>query len=336
MGKKAAIAPVKSDHPQAEAATPGQGQRSKYISYTVSDGKKTLDNALFVDENTGDLIRFYGERQGRIGISASIQGEIFACNGSFPGGSMIEFADEGRANKISNGRMHLSVGWDKVEVQFSLADGKQIKARTLWRTNALPPKNIGLGQVFANQSEDQQLELYYEHNDRISLSGHIGKHLVKLEGQRFGDVLLLQDKDEAWAATFVAILEGEGSRLKGRIQFKQDGALVQVDLPAIPPVKDRNYEGARFDDPTSGQYLSFFGVNRGWVRYSGKVGDWSVEGRAQVLGDLLVYEDDSRTGFLPGRMLLHDHGQRLMTEFRLPDKNRPQTIIVPLLLFRSN
>jgi hypothetical protein len=318
-------------------AAPANGDQ-RYDSYVVGEPKKTLINVLFTNTTTGDRIRFYKINNSAdwIGISALIDGEIFAAHSNFRGGDLISFEQNERSNKIQQGRMHLSANWDQVEVEFSLADGKQVKSRSLYKTNSPALKTVGEGRVYGNQAHSQQLEVYDEKGEWVMLSGHLGQHLVQLYGQRKGDVLELTDREAEWLADGVAILVQDGTRLKGWLQFKDDGSVEQFDLGTLPPVKGRTYEGLRFDHPNNDQYLSFYDEKGGWVHFSGKVYGSSVQGRAQIHADLLDFHPDGGQRFLRGRMLLHEGGDRLMTRFVFPSEDDDTKQYVPLHLFRSN
>ncbi|HRD52207.1 MAG TPA: caspase family protein [Flavobacteriales bacterium] len=313
---------------------PGK-EEQRYDSYVEGETKKTLVNVLFTNTQTGDRIRFFNVGRDHIGISALIDGEIFATHSHFRGGDLITFVDNERTNRIGDGRMHLSANWDQVQVEFKLADGRQVRSRALFRTGTPVLKTVGEGRVYGNEALAQQLEVYDEKGEWVMLSGHLGQNLVQLFGHRRGDVLLLTDREAEWSAKGAAFLLGNGSRLVGSLQFEKDKGVEKFELDTLPRVKARRYEGARFDHPTNDQYLSFYDERGGWVHFSGLVHGKSVQGRAQVHADLLDFHPDSGQQFMRGRMLLHEHGDRLMTRFVFAKDEEEGKRVVPLHLFRT-
>lgn len=301
----------------------------------ITKEKTTLDNLLYVNKTTGDRLRFYHVGDGWMGISASIDGDLFACNGRFPGGSTISFEEKERA-KISAGFVLLSANWDRIDISYTRADGTQVKKRELWRTEEPAPKPAVVKQTFGAPGQNQQLEVWHVEPGWTHLSGHLGRELLILHGRRFGDILLLNDVDKADGGSGTAMFVDQGTRLIGRFKNKEDGKEERFDLPLIPAMEGLRFNNFRFDDESTGNFLSFFNERDGWVHFDGRVDDRPVKGAARTFGDVLQFKHEGGANFEPGRMLLHERGDRIMGDFFFPEPEMERTVKASVYLYRSN
>lgn len=301
----------------------------------ITKERTTLDNLLYVNKTTGDRLRFYHTGNGGMGISASIDGDLFASNGRYPGGSTISFEEKDRT-KITDGYVHLSANWDRIDISYTRSDGTQVKKRELWRTEDPSPKPAIKAQTFGAPGQTQQLEVWHVEPAWTHLSGHLGRELLILHGRRHGDILLLNDVDRAVAGSGTAMFVDQGTRLIGRFKSKEDGKEERFDLPLMTPTEGLRFNNRRFDDESNGDFLSFHHEANGWVRFDGRVADRTVKGAARVYGDVLQFKHEDGANFEPGRMLLHERGDRIMGDFYFPEPELERTVKVSVYLYRSN
>ncbi|MBK7943897.1 MAG: hypothetical protein IPJ85_00685 [Flavobacteriales bacterium] len=81
----------------------------RYDSYVVGETKKTLVNVLFTNVQSGDGSGFFQVGHDWIGISALIDGEIFATNSHFRGGDPDHVRRQ-RTHEQDRGRSHAPLG----------------------------------------------------------------------------------------------------------------------------------------------------------------------------------------------------------------------------------
>ena len=331
LGRSAAMdAAVSTPNGAGTSTSGGDGTRvadqekPRYGFIPLPEDPKKLEGVVFVNEQTGDQVSFYNVNLPNAWVSARIKGEVFLCVAVQQGKTFV-FQDRDRKNELVSGAFDMNPEWDRMTVRIDYVNDT-VSGRTLRRIGVPQRASLVDAMVFADEEQDNHLEVVRPQPTWTFISGNLGDRIVDYAAEKHGDLLILKDESPPGRSWGRALWNPEWNTLAGKVLF-EDSTEVSFTLALAPPAGKRDLEERTYaDEYYPDQDITFYNTHPEHVELRGTVGPGPVKCFCERRGDVFRCRDNSGTNTLePFRLLLKKKGQRLVGKVFLVDKG---TVIV--------